>query len=95
MEMPATATRASNRAVGIHKPLRVPSPIVRPALLSSGMSDLLSPFEMYVGGENYDTASWNVKLMAGQVLEAARIDGNLAPTTALVARPRLQIMYDA
>eukprot|EP00965_Chrysotila_dentata_P032946 1097911-Pleurochrysis_carterae.AAC.1 len=64
--MPPNATRASNRAVGIHKPLRVPSPIVPPGLLSSGLSNLLDPFSMYVGGENHNTAAWDVRVMAGE-----------------------------
>eukprot|EP00965_Chrysotila_dentata_P116754 3859411-Pleurochrysis_carterae.AAC.1 len=34
VELPAGPTRASNRALGIHRPITVPSPIVRPALLA-------------------------------------------------------------
>eukprot|EP00965_Chrysotila_dentata_P170830 5638947-Pleurochrysis_carterae.AAC.1 len=40
--MPPNATRASNRAVGTHKPLRVPSPKVPPGLLLSGLYEQLA-----------------------------------------------------
>eukprot|EP00965_Chrysotila_dentata_P078320 2581145-Pleurochrysis_carterae.AAC.1 len=54
------APRASNRALGIYKPLRVPAPIVRPALLASGLNELLDPYSLHVGGADHNTVSWDV-----------------------------------
>eukprot|EP00965_Chrysotila_dentata_P016828 557950-Pleurochrysis_carterae.AAC.1 len=95
VDLPAGAPRSSNRALGIHRPVTVPSPIVPPALLASGLDKLLDPFELKVGGADFGTATWDIRVMAGQCLLAARNDGILAEPTALVPRPRIQIMYDA
>eukprot|EP00965_Chrysotila_dentata_P151793 5016146-Pleurochrysis_carterae.AAC.1 len=56
VEMPTGVSRAWNLSIGTHKPLLVPSPIVPPGDLAVGHNELLDPFEMNIGGENFETA---------------------------------------
>eukprot|EP00965_Chrysotila_dentata_P047369 1571601-Pleurochrysis_carterae.AAC.2 len=97
LSMPS-GCRTSNRALGICSPLRMFNVLSLPREIAAALDEVVTPFgELSVGGNDFNTAAWDIRTMASSVLAAAAAFNNLrdlSSTNPLISTRKIQLQFD-